>query len=174
MRIVNMQTASRDYGVVASAFFERQRPDGRTPLISRGTHTVLKVRQAQNCSLLSRVEAERKIMHRKRGQDTVELTCDCAWHSSGKTQPDSIAAGSGLMIQFGSEQGFYVQGNYSAHQASYSHHERYATGRLTLRATIMPAAASTFICCWLVCCAASPSRPLRCGRESAFAPCRTN
>jgi len=31
----------------------------------------------------------------------------------------------GLMTQFGSEQGFYGQGNYSAHQASYSHHERY-------------------------------------------------
>jgi len=29
------------------------------------------------------------------------------------------------MTQFGSEQGFYGQGNYSAHQASYSHHERY-------------------------------------------------
>jgi len=29
------------------------------------------------------------------------------------------------MTQFGSEQGFYEQGNYSAHQASYSHHERY-------------------------------------------------
>jgi len=29
------------------------------------------------------------------------------------------------MTQFGSEQGFYGQGNYSAHQASYRHHERY-------------------------------------------------
>jgi len=55
----------------------------------------------------------------------VELTCVYAWHGSGKTQPDDIAAGSGLMTQFGSEQGFYGQGNYSAHQASYSHHERY-------------------------------------------------
>ena len=29
------------------------------------------------------------------------------------------------MTQFGSEQGFYGQGNYSTHQASHSHHERY-------------------------------------------------
>jgi len=29
------------------------------------------------------------------------------------------------MTQFGSEQGFYGQGNYLAHQASYSHHKRY-------------------------------------------------
>jgi len=64
-------------------------------------------------------------MHRKRGINTVELTCDYAWHGSGTMQPDSIAEGSGLMTQFGSEQGFYGQGNYSAHQASYSHHERY-------------------------------------------------
>jgi len=29
--IVDVETASRDYAVVASAFFDRQRPDGRTP-----------------------------------------------------------------------------------------------------------------------------------------------
>jgi len=125
VRIVDVQTASRDYTVVASAFFDRQRPDGKTPLISCGTQTVLKVRRVQNRALLSRFEGEKKIMHRKRGKDTVELTCEYAWHCSGKTQPDNIAAGSGLMTQFGSEQGFYGQGNYSAHQASYSHHERY-------------------------------------------------
>jgi len=117
VRIVVVETVSRDYAVVATAFFDRQRPDGRMPRISRGTHTVLKVRRVQ--------KGERKIMHRKRGKDTVELTCDYAWHGSDTTQPDSIAEGSGLMTQFGSEQGFYGQGNYSAHQASYSHHERY-------------------------------------------------
>jgi len=123
--IVDVEIASRDYAVVASAFFDRQRPDGRTPLISRGTHTVVKIRRVQNRSLLSLFEAQRKNMHRKRGKDTAELTCVYAWHGSGTTQPDNIAAGSGLMTQFGSEQGFYGQGNYSAHQASYSHHERY-------------------------------------------------
>ena len=122
--IVDVETASRDYAVVANAFFDRQRPDGRTPLISRDTHTVVKIRRVQN-SLLSLFEAQRKNMHRKRDKDTVELTCDYAWHGSGKTQPDDIAAGSGLMTQFGSGQGFYGQGNYLARQASYSHHERY-------------------------------------------------
>jgi len=121
-----------------------------------------------------RSRANRLALNVEAIKDTVELTCDYAWHGSGKTQPDNTAAGSGLLTQFESEQGFYGQGNYSAHQASYSHHERYTTGRLTLRVTTMTAAASTFICCWLMCCAASPSRPLRCGRESAFAPCRTN
>jgi len=121
-----------------------------------------------------RSRANRPALNVEAIKDTVELTCDYAWHGSGKTQPDNTAAGSGLLTQFESEQGFYGQGNYSAHQASYSHHERYTTGRLTLRVTTMTAAASTFICCWLMCCAASPSRPLRCGRESAFAPCRTN
>ena len=44
VRIVDVQTTSWDYTVVASAFFDRQQPDGRTLLISRDTHTVLKVR----------------------------------------------------------------------------------------------------------------------------------
>ena len=123
--IVDVEIASWDYAVVASAFFDRQRPDGRTPLISRETHTVVKMQRVQNRTLLSRFEAERRIMHRKRGKDAVELMCDYTWHGSGKMQPDNLAAGSGLMTQFGSEQGFYGQGNYSAHQASYSHHERY-------------------------------------------------
>jgi len=48
VRIVDVETVSWDYAVVATAFFDRQRPDGRTPLISRGTHTVVKVRRVQN------------------------------------------------------------------------------------------------------------------------------
>jgi len=74
--IVDVETASRDYAVVASAFFDRQQPDGRTPLVSRDTHTVVKMRRVQNRSLLSLFEAQRKNMHRKRGKDTAELTCD--------------------------------------------------------------------------------------------------
>jgi len=69
--IIDVETASRDYAVVASAFFDRQRPDGRTPFISRGTHTVVKIRRVQNRSLLSLFEAQRKNMQRKRDKDTV-------------------------------------------------------------------------------------------------------
>jgi len=47
VRIVDVQTVSWDYAVVGTAFFERQRPDGRTPRISRGTHSVLTVRRVQ-------------------------------------------------------------------------------------------------------------------------------
>jgi len=88
--IVDLQTDSRDYTVVASAFFDRQRPDGKTPLISRGTHTVLKVRRVQNRALLSRFDGEKKSMHRKRDKDTVELTTQYAWHGSGKTQSETL------------------------------------------------------------------------------------
>ncbi len=46
----------------------------------------------------------------------MELTCTYAWHGSGKTFPDEIASGSGIMMQFGNSQSFYQQGSYSAEQ----------------------------------------------------------
>ena len=49
--------------MVASAFFDRQPLDGGTLLISRNTHTVVKVRRVQTRFLLSQFEAERKNMH---------------------------------------------------------------------------------------------------------------
>jgi hypothetical protein len=123
--IVDVETQSRDYKVVETAFFDRPRTDGKKPRILRRTHTITRVRRVQNRSLLRRFEAERKVMEEKRGKDKVELTCRYAWHGSGKTCPDDIASGAGIMMQYGNNQGFYQQGSYSAEQASYSHHERY-------------------------------------------------
>jgi len=145
---MDVQTSLAGYTVVTTAF-DRQWTDGRTPLISRDTHTVVKVRRVQTCSLLSLFETHRKNMHRKRGKDMVELTCDYAWHGSGKTQPDSIAAGSGLLTQFGNEQGFYGRGRAFMGRAT-TRRIRLATvatsatstGRLTMRVSTATPAAS--------------------------------
>jgi len=123
--IVDVETQSRDYKVVETAFFDRPRTDGKEPRILRRAHTITRVRRVQNKSLLRRFEAERKDMEEKRGKKEVELTCRYAWHGSGKTCPDDIASGKGIMMQYGNNQGFYQQGSYSAEEASYSHHERY-------------------------------------------------
>ena len=64
-------------------------------------------------------------MKEKRGSKVVELSCVYAWHGSGKTPPSVIVEGKGFMMQYGDSQGFYLQGSYTAQQASYSHHERY-------------------------------------------------
>ena len=92
--IVDVQTASRDYAVVATAFFERQRPDGRTPLISHGTQTVPRCGESRSdrcCRCLR--HTGRICTESGAKKDMVELTCQYAWHGSGMTQPDSIAAG---------------------------------------------------------------------------------
>ena len=64
-------------------------------------------------------------MEEKRGKDKVKLTCRCAWHGSGKTFPDDIASGEGIMMPYGNSQDFYHQGSYSTEEASYNHHQRY-------------------------------------------------
>jgi len=123
--IVEVEAGWRDYKVVETAFFGRKRRDGKTPRLSPRTHRIVKVRRIQNRRHLDLFEAERKHMQRKRGDTRVELTRTYAWHGSGKVRPDSIAAGNGFMMQYGNSEGFYLQGTYTAEQASYSHHERY-------------------------------------------------
>jgi hypothetical protein len=123
--IVDVETQSRDYKVVETAFFGRERKDKKEPRISQRTHRITRGRRVQNCGLLALFQAQRKVMEEKRGKDKVELTRTYAWHGSGKTCPDDIASGAGIMMQYGNSQGFYQQGSYSAEEASYSHHERY-------------------------------------------------
>jgi hypothetical protein len=114
--IVDVEAGWTDYKVVETAFFDRKREDGKESCISRRKHTITRVRRVQNRRLFRQFEALRKDMQEQRGKDTVELTCRYAWHGSGKTIPDEIASGSGIMMQFGNSQSFYQQGSYSAEQ----------------------------------------------------------
>ena len=114
--IVDVEAGWMDYKVVETAFFDRERTDKKEPRISRRKHTITRVRRVQNRRLFRQFEALRKDMQEQRGKDTVELTCRYAWHGSGKTIPDEIASGSGIMMQFGNSQSFYQQGSYSAEQ----------------------------------------------------------
>ena len=97
--IVDVEPGSRDYTVVLSALFDRSRPDGVTPRVSRSTHVLRKVRRVQNCRLLRMFEAQRKHLEQQRGTVEVELTRQYAWHGSGKVNPEKIAGGSGFMMQ---------------------------------------------------------------------------
>jgi hypothetical protein len=123
--IVELQRGWRDYTVAETALFDRPRPDGAVPTVSRATHELVKVRRIQNRKQLRLWEAEEASMKEKRGSKVVELSCVYAWHGSGKTPPSVIVEGKGFMMQYGDSQGFYLQGSYTAEQASYSHHERY-------------------------------------------------
>jgi len=121
----DVQKGWSDYMVVVSAFFDRPRPDGRVPTISRDTHELVKVRRIQNRRQLRLWMAEKESLEQTRGDKEVELSCVYAWHGSGKTPPTRIAGGEGFMMQYGKDGGFYLQGSYTAAQASYSHHTRY-------------------------------------------------
>jgi hypothetical protein len=123
--IVDVDRDWLDYTVVLTAFFGRERRDKMAPRITRASHEVVKVRRIQNRSLYRKFDAELKSMEDKLGKRAVELTQRYAWHGSGKTRPDEIAAGAGFMMQYGSEQGFYGMGSYFAEQASYSDHDKY-------------------------------------------------
>jgi hypothetical protein len=126
--IVELQRGWLDYKLVETAFFERPRHDGAVPTVSRATHELVKVRRIQNRNLLRLWEAKEASMKDVRGTKVVEHSTtwsSYAWHGSGKTPPSVIAEGKGFMMQYGDSQGFYLQGSYTAEQASYSHHERY-------------------------------------------------
>ena len=97
--IVDVEPEWRDYKVVETAFFHRGRSDKKEPRISLHTHNIVKVRRVQNRKLFRQFEAERKSLEEQRGKDKVELTREYAWHGSGKTKPDDIAAGKGFMMQ---------------------------------------------------------------------------
>ena len=97
--IVDVEPEWRDYKVVETAFFHRERSDKKEPRISLHTHNIVKVRRVQNRKLFRQFEAERKSLEEQRGKDKVELTREYAWHGSGKTKPDDIAAGKGFMMQ---------------------------------------------------------------------------
>ena len=83
--IVDVQRGWRDYAVVETALFDRQRPDGVVPSLSRATHVLVKVRRIQNRRQLRLWEAERTGLEGKRGSMEVELSCAYAWHGSGET-----------------------------------------------------------------------------------------
>ena len=99
--IVDVQRGWRDYAVVETALFDRQRPDGVVPSLSRATHVLVKVKRIQNRRQLQLWEAERAGLERKRGSKEVELSCEYAWHGSGETPPADIAGGEGFMMQVG-------------------------------------------------------------------------
>ncbi len=126
--IVDVETQSRDYKVVETAFFGRERKDKKEPRISQRTHRITRGRRVQNCGLLALFQAQRKRMKEKRDKDKVELTCRYAWHGSRKTCPDAIASDAGIMMQYGNEQGFYQQGSYS-HNERYVHRSNDVEGR---------------------------------------------
>ncbi len=83
--IVDVPRGWRDYTVVETALFDRQRPDGAVPTLSRATHELVKVRRIQNRRQLRLWEAERAGLEGKRGSMEVELSCAYAWHGSGET-----------------------------------------------------------------------------------------
>jgi len=116
---------SLDHNMVLAAFYDRPRPDGTPPLIQRATHTVKSVRRVQNMPLLAKFMLQERLLKEARSQVDTSLTTVYAWHGSSATSPTIIAEGLGLMPQFTSAAGFYGQGNYTAHQASYSHHQNY-------------------------------------------------
>jgi len=99
--IVDVQRGWRDYAVVETALFDRQRPDGVVPSLSRATHVLVKVKRIQNRRQLRLWEAERAGLEDKRGSKEVELSCEYAWHGSGETPPADIAGGEGFMMQVG-------------------------------------------------------------------------
>ena len=105
--IVRVEPGSVDYALVASAFFDRRRADGRAARLSRETHCIVQVRRIQNRRQLGMFETERKSLVSKRTKEKVELTQTYAWHGSGKVRPDSIAAGKGFMMQVGAEGGWW-------------------------------------------------------------------
>lgn len=51
------------------------------------------VRRVQNRRFLGQIISNRTDLEERRGKDKVELTLQSAWHGSGKTCPDEIAAG---------------------------------------------------------------------------------
>jgi hypothetical protein len=108
--IVDVKQTWVDYKVVETAFFGRQRYDGKPPSITRRKHELVKVRRIQNRLQHGHFQWQRRSMLEKRGQRAVEMTQTYAWYGSGKTRPDTIAADAGFMIQYGSEQGLYQQG----------------------------------------------------------------
>jgi hypothetical protein len=122
--IVDVQPGSVDYNMVLNAFYGRKRGDNRALRITPQSHSVARVRRIQNRKQCGLFQAYRKSMEDQRGKAAVDQTEMYAWHGSGKTNPCKIANGDGFMMQYGG-QGFYQQGFYFAHQASYSHHERY-------------------------------------------------
>jgi hypothetical protein len=54
------------------------------------------VRRIQNRSLSRKFNAELKSLEVKLGKRAVDLTQRYAWHGSGKTRPDEIAAEAGV------------------------------------------------------------------------------
>jgi hypothetical protein len=99
--IVDVPRGWRDYTVAETALFDRPRPDGAVPTLSRATHELVKVRRIQNRRQLRLWEAERAGLEGKRGGKEVELSCAYAWHGSGETPPADIAGGEGFMMQVG-------------------------------------------------------------------------
>jgi hypothetical protein len=97
--IVELQRGWRDYTVAETALFDRPRPDGAVPTVSRATHELVKVRRIQSRKQLRLWEAEESSMKEKRGSKVVELSCVYAWHGSGKTPPSGIVEGKGFMMQ---------------------------------------------------------------------------
>jgi hypothetical protein len=96
--IVDVKQTWVDYKVVETAFFGRQRYDGKPPSITRRKHELVKVRRIQNRLQHGHFQWQRRSMLEKRGQRAVEMTQTYAWHGSGKTRPDKIAADAGFMM----------------------------------------------------------------------------
>ena len=123
--IHKVNLGSMDYSTVSSSFFDRQRDDSRIPVITRRDFQIDCVQRVQNIELLSRFQTERNILVTRRGEDETTRTETYGWHGSSSVSPKVIAMGSGLMTQYGSDEGFYGRGSYAAYQASYSHDDRY-------------------------------------------------
>ena len=124
VRIIDVEPRWREFSLVSQAFFDRQRSDGVAPRVSRETHRLVRVRRIQNRGQYRLFDAHRKMMMEMRGDEVVMQSEAHAWHGTGRQSPLSIAS-AGFMAQCCSRDGFYLQGFYTAQQASYSHHPRF-------------------------------------------------
>lgn len=124
VRIVDVEPHWREFSLVLQAFFDRRRPDGTAPRISRETHRLLRVQRVQNRGQYRLFDAHRKKMIETRGEQVTFKSEAYAWHGTGTHSPLSIAT-TGCMVQCASRDAFYLQGFYTAEQASYSHHSRF-------------------------------------------------
>ncbi len=126
VHLVRMEETWHDYNMVLKLLFDRPRADGAALRVSRHTHRVVCVRRVQNRGQLRLFEAMKQTLEEMRGTQRVSASQVYAWHGSGKTPPIKIAMGkASLTLTYGAGQGYYKQGCYTAHHASFCHSARY-------------------------------------------------